>query len=67
MPREIITIQCGQCGNQVGVRCMELSLLQCILNCCCTCHEQSHHKYCALKDWMQVLGTRPHGARSLQH
>eukprot|EP00250_Pteridium_aquilinum_P032549 c46055_g1_i1 orf=31-285(+) len=26
MPREIITIQCGQCGNQVGCRFWELAL-----------------------------------------
>lgn len=26
MPRELVTIQCGQCGNQVGYRFWDLAL-----------------------------------------
>jgi hypothetical protein len=26
MPRELVTIQCGQCGNQIGCRFWELAL-----------------------------------------
>ena len=27
MPRELVTIQCGQCGNQIGCRFWELALV----------------------------------------
>lgn len=28
MPRELVTIQCGQCGNQIGCRFWELALVR---------------------------------------